>query len=800
MNATFLTRRPALRVALLLAGGVLLGEQFRFDPVPILCCAGLLLVVSLVLSPFERFNRWAFLCLHVLVLTTGISLHVWQREEFSAKQLQPLCDDERVVVNGVVETTPAAQGRHWSFVLRILSMERLGRREEVGRRVLVSAKGSNQFFSDSVNIGLRVQLVATVVRIPGQRNPGDFDYGRYCELNDIQGMIVVQAPAGWKNLERSSAPSLDGWIESCQKEFYRILDHLHTPSHASFLKGIILGYRGDISLEVKQSFMDTGTIHILAVSGSNVAVVALVFYSAFGLFRLPRKIIVLLTVAGLLFYMLVTGSSPSVVRATIMGIVILCATLFERKADIYNSLSVSAIILILMNTNVLFDPGFQLSFSAVLSIVYFYPLLEQGIKKIPEKYEEIKAIDYTLKLFAVSLAAQIGTIPFTAHYFGRVSLVSVLANLLVVPLSGLNTVIGFAELALAPLGRWLVESYVAVNDFLIWFLLGFVRVAARVPYAFVETPEYGFLVVAVYYAGTIAVANIDKQLARKWLIVGAIVLANVLMAKNLIAGNRVPLRVTALDVGQGDALFVEFPNGKNLLIDAGPMSAREDAGERYIGPFLRRKGVRSLDVMLVSHPHSDHIGGMGYLLKHVSVRTLVQVDTIPVSQLHREVIETSRMQAVSSRLVKAGVQISPDSGARLYVVNPRSASKVKNLNNASIALKLVYGATSILFVGDAEDEAEGEMRLRYASFLSSDILKAGHHGSKTSSGEEFLKLVRPSMSIVSVGTKNKFHHPSPEVLERMGDCGIKIFRTDKEGAVIFESNGNEWRRMMWRKE
>jgi competence protein ComEC len=462
---------------------------------------------------------------------------------------------------------------------------------------------------------------------------------------------------------------------------------------------------------------------------------------------------------------------------------------------------VAALILLFWNTNTLFDVGFQLSFAAVISIVYFYPRLESLIKKIPKRFEEIKGVDTVLKLFAVSLAAQLGTVPFTAYYFGRVSIISLVANIPVVPISGINTFIGAAEIMIYPMSPWIAKLYATVNDFFVWFLLGFVKQAASVPFAYVEAWHFSGVFIIGYYILVIGIFHLNLPRVRAYLFLIVLVLSNYILYSNVWCLTHPKLTTTMIDVGQGDAILIEFPNGKRLLVDTGPLSQKFDAGERIVVPFLKRSDISKLDYLLITHPHSDHIGGAGSVLRLLRVDTCMMASLATGIREVKNVLEIVETRHTGTKIVRVGNQIQIDPNARVYVLSPDSNHVAeKNLNNSSIVLKIVYGKTSLLLVGDAEIVAEQRIIPRYGAFLSSTILKAGHHGSITSTSEEFLNVVRPQTALISVGNHNKFRHPSPFTIWRMKSHSIKIKRTDKLGAIVFESDGTNWRQKGWRQK
>ncbi|MBI4427830.1 MAG: ComEC/Rec2 family competence protein, partial [Ignavibacteriales bacterium] len=594
-----LSRRPAMRLASLLILGILLAHGTSVVGAHAFQLTAAVYLVTLIVTLWKRTPVFSAIGLHVCIVALGFALHQFQRERVHAKIVKPQEFEEPVIALGTVESDLIPQGDFHRFMLKSTFLSRETGLQRLERRFLVLAeKAVTATPVDSLEFGTLVAFEAILRSLPRPRNPGEFDYGRYLELNDIHGVLSVEKDAVVRVVTAESF-SFQKVVARSQKFLHGIIDRFHTKENASFVNGVALGYREDISLEMKQAFIDTGTIHILAVSGSNVAVVALMFYSLFGFFRLSRRMVTVAVVLGLLFYMMITGMSPSVMRATIMAIVILIGMSIERKTDIYNSLSVAAVILLLWDTNYLFDVGFQLSFAAVFSIVYFYPILNRLIEKIPEWLEEVKGIDFVLKLFAVSLAAQLGTLPFSAYYFGKISLVSFLANLVVVPVSGINTLLGFTVIIFSFASDFAAACYAALNGLLVGFLLGFVKAAASVPLAFVETSTMTFSTALVYFAIVAALFNLRNTLLLKRTTIFLLAAANFFIFAEVFEHGRSTLKLTILDVGQGDAIMIDFPNRSRLLVDAGPQSLRRDAGESVVAPFLKRNGMRSLDALLI---------------------------------------------------------------------------------------------------------------------------------------------------------------------------------------------------------
>lgn len=640
------------------------------------------------------------------------------------------------------------------------------------------------------------------------RNPGEFSYRDYLALNNIYATIHIR---GYDNVSILAAgnPNLFfRYVIFPSKHFVvEVVRASMSGDESNFLIGLLLGDRTDMSAEIKNAFINTGTIHVLAVSGSHVVLVVAIIYTLFGLIRLTERWKIAATIFGILYYMVLTGSTASVVRASLMAIVVLLARLFQQRTNVYNSLGASAVLLLAYDPLQMFDAGFQLSYSAVFSMAYFYPKLAALIKSIPESLEEIKAIDYVLKLFAVSLSAQIGTIPFTAYFFGRVSIISLLANLVVVPLVEIIVTIGFVAVLARVFSLWISICFSEVNHLLTWFTLKFVLLANAVPHATISTPTFGIKETFFYSVSIAALFNFTKRKVLKGVLavgLGGIDLVLVLSILSSHGAQLKKMRVEFIDVGQGDAALIELPSGQHVVVDAGPKTFAYDAGEKVVAPFLRRRGIESIDVLIVSHPHSDHLGGVPFLLRTFNVREVIDGGQPDQTALYREY--TSLVTNIR-RDVAAGTRIDVSPNVRLYTLHPTAAfldldstDGYDHLNNSSVVLKLQYGHTSFLLVGDAEIPVEEQLDSVYGSFLKSDVLKAGHHGSSTSSSVDFLAFVAPKEVVVSVGKFNKFHHPSQKVISRFMRLGAHVHRTDEEGGVIFESDGDSLVHVNWRKE
>lgn len=787
-----LRHRPALRAAALLLGGILLSETLAFHPVVLWSLFATTWCGAVFFGLKDPRSAISSAFIHASVVLLAASWTTIRENDLAARRVVPVRPDSPVHMAAILEEAPVRQGGSIQFVLMGDSLQSDGLVREGGRFLaLLSVKKGEDWLQAKAGQGVMVS--GTLREFPRPRNPGEFDYGRYLSLKNIRGIISVdtlrEAPSGG-NTVRS-------WFAALRAKLSKVLEEHHGPVQAGFLQGVVFGDRKDISPELKESFMNTGTIHILAVSGSNVALIALMLYLLLGLLRFPKRWVVVLTLIGLFLYMMITGAESSIVRATIMGCVIVVGTAMERRTDVINSVAVAAMIVLLIDPLQLFDVGFQLSFAAVLSIILLYPRLEHLIDAIPEPLEEVKLLNPVWKVFAVSAAAQLGTLPFTAFYFERVSIVSFAANIVVVPLVGLNLILACMTIAADALSSWIASVYAALNEVLVDVLLGFVSLAAQAPFATVDTYGIGIMTALLYYAVLFTLFNArDVRTAKTGMFLCGTILC--IMVSGDIVRHSTDLRVTMLDIGQGDAVFLEFPNGARMLVDAGPRTFRSDAGERTVVPFLARHGIDRIDAAVISHAHIDHIGGLEAVIGAMKIGVIYEPDTATGSAMHARLRARAGKKGIPVKVVRAGADLSPDPSVRLYVLHPPPGHMAgHDLNNGSLVLKLVYGRASMLLTGDAEEEAEEMIRARYGEFLDSDVLKVGHHGSITSSTPDFLDGITPEIALISVGSRNTFGHPSPAVMEFLRQRGTTVFRTDREGAVIVATDGSEWKRIEW---
>lgn len=628
------------------------------------------------------------------------------------------------------------------------------------------------------------EAVIRLYEFPEKRNPHEFDYG---------GWLRDQSYAGHGELKRviKSEPGSGFKWQSLRTKVFDNVESLFGQEQIPLAKALLTGHKDELTAEERASFSRSGLSHIMAVSGMHVGFVVAPFWFIIPWLWRRRwgKIAGLFVLTALLIgYAGLTGFSASVSRASIMAWLLTYGKLFHKIRHSVNLLACAALILLIVSPSQLFDVGFQLSFSAVLIILLLMPEA-QGV--IPER------IRYTrrgglISVMMISLIVQAGLFPILTAYFGEFSIIGPLANALVVPLLSLVVPVGLLISILggflqAP-SEWLAGP---VGVALSWISYVAEQLGGN-DLSYIVFNETTFWVFPVWVCGIAVIASARIRWLR-WKMAALFLLSlNMMMMDEIFSGREQShLTVTLLDVGQGDAIHVETPAGKHFMIDAGRWSPGGNSGENVILPYLQSKGINRLDALLISHPHADHIGGLPTVLKSIQTDVIYQSDYPYDSNLYREYLKVARSRNVPVQNAAAGDMIAIDPAIRLFVVGPGSAAYDSNANNHSLAFRMDYGETSFLFTGDAEERQESEMIQKYGDFLDVNFLKIGHHGSKTSSTDNFIKAVNPDVAAASLGFHNRFKHPNREVVTHLHRTGAKKYFTSLSGALIFRSNGHK---------
>jgi len=776
-----LASRPALFPAVSLAVGTWFGLDQR--PAIGFACSALFLLASTL---WPR-RTGAHLSLLVGMTAAGAGLSGLQ----SMHRVPPaLADGGTARLEGTVEDVVPLEG-----TTRIeLAVARTPDRPLADARFRVSLYASGPM--GELEPGQRVQLAARLKPDEPPSNPGQSDTSEYRRRRallftgsfDPRRLVVLTEAAAWRR-----------WLTRVRTHLAeRVKEISPTPEAASLYLTMAAGLRSELGDEWENQFAQSGLAHVLSVSGLHVAALAVLTL------RLMRRLVVVvfrrssrfdarriaapMSIPLLWAYVVFTGNQTPAVRSAVMATAALLGMALWRRADVLNNLAWAAIALLVLDPSGIADLSLQLSFLAVASLVLLSPAIRGAIPiRAPDpatpgrlRFLLQKARESALQTFCASAAVTLAGSPLIAAAFHRISLAGLLSNIVSLPLCGLLTVLAAGGAAVFVVSPALAWPLLFTGSWAAQLLLWIVRFFAAAPGAAIPVASMGTAPSALFLIGLFAFSVFHGR--RRF--------AALLAPLGLIAGlfgqwpwAQPGLTCTFLSVGHGDAVVVSS-RGKHALIDGGGVPNGADTGRKYVLPFLRQIGVGQLELAVLSHPHPDHALGLASALTVVTTRRLWLPAGETRGELSERVIAAARGAHVEE--VQAGRAAFPLGEAWIEVLGPPvDRVLLKKVNDRSVVLRVRHGEVTLLLTGDIEEDGE--------EFLEpgpTTIVKAPHHGSRTSSTAKFVNDVRPRFVVFCVGRGNRFHFPSEEVERRYRDIGSECFRTDLDGAVTFQSDGH----------
>ncbi len=794
---------PVIKYVLFFISGIIIQKYLNLSIILLFWIVPILFLVLIGLQFIKskfNFNLLISILLILLVVSSG-SLYFSSRTIIKTEYPFAKAKLTKSIIYGKIKSIKLKQEQKLSLVVEVDSVNIKGKSLLLDSDFICNIKEKNakllDKLYDKIGVGNYVRIKGTINRARDERNPGEFDYYKYLQSKEISALVYSGNARDIKIVSNNTS-YLKNLIFKTRKAISGSIDKLYNKKTSGLLKGLLLADRSEIDYRVKESFINSGVIHVLAVSGLHVGFIVLIFYLLFSRASIyPRTI---LTIIGLIAFLLITNNPPSVFRATIMAVVMLLVFLSNRNYNAVNSLAIAALILLIIEPAEVFNPGFQLSFSAVLSILVLYPLFQEKIRAFGIQNNSLK---YMLLFIAVSFSAQLGTLPFTLIYFNKLSVISLLANLFVIPIIGLIISLGILSLVVGTFWTWGALIFSSTNMLSVDILFYIVELLGEFKFSHLFIREFSVQDALIYYLFFLVFIFSLKRFSNSFalLIAAVVIIGNSIVYLQLDDHELLPdgeLSVFMIDIGQGDGILIKFPNNKYGLIDAGNATPTFDNGERVIAPLLKRLGINKIDYGFISHVDSDHYKGFLYLIANGFISKVYkpQLDTSLSKDVKLEKlihINNVDLEYYSNKIIDFG-------NARIYVLNDSTDLAYKNFdtNNKSGVFKIVHGDNKFLFVGDAEKRAERLLVKSYGNFLDVDVLKVGHHGSKTSSSKQFLEFVKPEIALISAGLGNHFKHPSKVIIDLFEDREIEIHRTDLEGAILFQSDGERLTKINWK--
>lgn len=782
-------RQPVLWIFAAVCLGAAIGQWGIPSPSAIAVAWAAALIALLV--AVRRQRGVAVVSLSVVLLVA-----MWRgREVVEPPVATRVCNaqdgDYRAVVDDSIERIRTAERFEQRTVVRITA-ERCGSAwvSREGRWGVRLVDGPEVARGDLVQVRLRLRPAAASL------NPVGVDPLLLARQRDVVGWARGRAPHVVLHRSYDPLARLDRARHAVARALERHLGH----GQVALAKALVLGDQGEITPARRRAWADAGMAHLLSISGLHVGMIAALIYWLLRVAcaALPgagerfstRRLAALLALVPLAVFCLGVGASPPAVRSTIMSGAVLAGLALGRPSVVANALGLAGAAIVLVSPMSLADPGFLLSFAAVGMLL--------ALPRLPRF--RLPGMRPLVALVIVSTAATLATAPLALHFFGRVSLVAPIVNLPAVPIATIVAtplLVGYAPLAVA--STVVGDALAPVVGRVLAGLDDLATFSSAWRYAAVSLAPLGAVSLAAYVVLLVAGLASWRMRRARWVALCALVVLSGSVAWTSTAHWRSDeLVVVHPYVGQGDATLLLLPGGTSVLVDAGGSLDGEgwDPGEQVLVPLLARYGVRRLDLAVVTHPHPDHLNGFARLAEEVSVDELWyngDDTTHPVfEKLARAVRDgggvVRGVQELAPRVRLGGVDIEI-----LYPVGPLpvhgSGRAMSDGNNRSVVLRVTYGARSILLAGDIEQPVEELLAPRLAV---TDVLKAPHHGSSTSSSSALLDAIRPRLVVISCGVENQFRFPASTVLRRYADVGAHVLRTDLDGLVELRTSGDAW--------
>jgi competence protein ComEC len=797
--------RPVLHLLVSFGAGIVLGRHVALQPAAIAVVATIL---SLWLAWRTSRNEAALIFPHVLFLSLGaMAISGAPDPDRPPPGLPTLSQRQEMTVIARVSSSPKRYPDKTRVVVS-LEQRRVGdAMQPVSGGLLLTITSCQKEWP----VGQR--FIGRVVMRPVRNfnNPGAFDYRRY--LAD-QGIWLLGTAPSDAQLIAVGEPASPAWgqmlghVLSESRAFY---DAWLPPELAGLFRALVLGDDYALDDVTREYLYAAGLGHLVAISGFNLALVAalvfLIFRSCLARLASVAGRWGVSPVAGLVafpvavLYAVLTGMEVPVLRATLMLAVVTLSLIIQRPKDSLNFLAVAALLILAVTPQDLFSASFQLSFIAVAALIWVPPRLP-----LPSWLRQHqgqcwrKAGLYLYQFALVTLIASIASAPLAIYYFHRFPLLGIPANLIVVPIVAfLVQPAGLLALLLMPFSAEVAGFVLTMGALGLEIVLGVSSFIGSLSWATFWPGTIGLWQPAVSYVLFIVpLLRFSRSRLPVWgraSLVGAGCLV-LLIHRITLLSSLSPLRVTFLDVGQGNAAVVELPKGGALLIDGGGFpGARFDVGRNVVAPYLWHRRIHHLEAMILSHAHPDHFRGLAFIAAQFPVRECWYPGVLSedpdflslMETLARRGIPTLDRRALSSSRLIQGVEIR--------VLHPPLDARVGNEictyaehNKLSLVLHLRYKGISFLFPGDIDGEAE-EQVLKLPEFGPAQVLLVPHHGSRSSSTLPFLEKLRPQMAVFSVGFENPFRFPSPQVWERYRRLNVRTYRTDLDGAITFVTDG-----------
>lgn len=780
-------RRPVIFLFLSFAFGISLEYHLMLTPVK---CFVLMAVLPAIYSLSRTLNRHrervGLACLFIFVMLLG-SVYFNLADQHG----DPLeaAEGKTCTVQGRIITIQVKDEASWQMLITA---------KNTGKR-LVQVKGEME--APEKMIGKWAVLSGKVTLPPSQRNPGLFDYQLYLKTKGVG--VILQSDTSRITILTDHSSAFFTMLARLKYGFQNRLAEVMAPDAFGLMIGMLFGDCSLIGEETYEAFQKNGIAHILSVSGIHVGIVYLFISRLFG--RKRTRVFYLVTALMLVLYAALAEFSPSVVRAVVMIVIHMFSKVAYQRYDFISCTSVSALAMLLVNPFNLFSTGFQLSFIAVFCLASLLPLVNRMLSTIEESGKN-ELLTAGLRYLSPLLIIQAGMAPLTAYLFNYFSVVSLFLNIPIIAISSLIIPIGICLIPVSFFGGVIFGIGAMTAEFLVHCMLWMNDLFFLPGIGFFNMTSPEILLLILFYCFFFFLSSeyfrILYQRKHRRAIANCcciIMLLSFLISAVVDDGYR-DGSLIFLDVGQGDCLHIRTDSGKNILIDGGGSQGFK-VGEKILLPYLLKNGVKSIDLAIATHLHDDHYLGLQELAGQIKIKKLALYEANQLRE--QEILADTVLKRENLLYLAEGDRIRIEEDFWIDVLYPdkQSVAAYERLileeddeNRSSLLLKVSAKGMTILMTGDLGLEGEEEVLRHYedsSGVLVSDVLKIGHHGSRYSTGAEFLDAVSPEIAVFQVG-KNNFGHPHPSVIEKCLKKDIIVYRNDLDGAIIFLEEDQRW--------
>jgi competence protein ComEC len=813
-------QKPIIPLILAYTTGLLLGQGFLYFPYSISILVILCVLIIGIFTWLDRLTLRRFLLI-ILIGLIGMAAYLYSAAWFPANHYTRHVTHDKAFheIIGRIASPLERDPDRTGFVMEIIEIDGSAMTGKI--RVSVGGEMNSTGYGDIIHV--RGKLFEPT----GFNNPRGFDYAGYLAQSNISAMMYVKTSDAIRVISRGAGifRTIQDWREQIRQSFLEST----TGEGSAILQAMVLGEEGRLTDELRDRFMAAGVTHIISISGSHLGMVAILcfglirwllfmmperFYHRLTLFTEPKIIAAWFTLPLVVFYTLLAGGQVATVRSLIMISAGLLAIILDRENALMHGLVLAALFILIGNPQAVFDISFQLSFLSVMVIGYIVSLWNELQFKAETRFQKMR--NSALLLIIISLSTGLATGPLVAYYFNQISFAGIVSNLIIVPFAGMVVVplglfSGILSLFIHHLPlAWLNQT---VSD----TFISFVSFISRLSFAEVHPPAPTLLWLSLYAVFFLSLfMHTRARLRRRFKpfesssrvskrpIIG-MALAGICLLFPLVLAFKPDQRllVSFPDVGQGDCALIELPDGQTVLIDGGgTRDNRFDIGRRVLAPYLWNKGIRKLDLVVLSHPHPDHMNGLIAILKKFSVAAVWEGGLDTDLPGYDEFLRTIHDRKIPHRLVSADDPPMMFGEAMISVLHPRRGFDTHDRqaysaeNNRSLVVQIKSAGMELLFMGDVGIEVEKNI-LKSMQEMRADIIKVPHHGSKSSSSEDFVSQTKPAVAVMTVGRGNQYHHPSDEVLARYEKIGALICRTDSDGAVTIAVNKGKFCVQRW---